>query len=761
MDINGLKTGTVLKGKSHNYRIKKILGSGSFGITYLADVIFDESSSASTSLKVTIKEFFMKDFNGREGSSVTSGSKDGYFGKYLSKFNQEAQKLSTVRSEGVVKVLELFQSNNTSYYVMQYLSGGSLNDLIYDRGVIPERYALQFGLQIASALKDIHEKKMLHLDLKPSNIMLSGTGQPVLIDFGLSKQYTENGEPESSTTIGGGTRGYAPIEQAQYHDGNDFPVTMDVYAFGGTLFKMLTGTVPPDASSILNDGFPKEVLIRSGVSPTVASYIEKLMSPMKKGRPQSMEAVISDIISIGSRTNIADKSELSSWINGPSFSQSFNNYDKTEDKADDKTDYKTEDETEVEIISVVKGGVETQKEAVIDSSIDKLEIKVILDPNKTGAYNWFSITASSKQLIVIKSKKGEITPVKKTFFFSEEKFSNLKSRVQHLNLRCEKKSGEGTGPLYGVCLKTYKGNHLDFSAATYEDDMAWGTLTGNVDSLVNIAWKESGLVSLDSVSSKNSKLGKVVSFVRTPRKWIGYFAIVLAVFLYFVSYEPFNKYIDNNFKNKIIKSWETRATSNYELAVNYEGLGGVLYAPTHEWIIPPQYNPGDNIIHDNVYLPKDAFRQSGLELLAQQDGYALINVNHAVSLFYNGKVVSKLSTGDYGEISKVQKGLYEITYHDNEKQDFINSLYDAKGNAIIPFTDKVVNVISDDVIKVARFKDQSYYDITGKPINSFNFVVFYDQNEFMVNFIAIVVISLLLSLIANLVYRKVKKKRGK
>ncbi len=118
MEANGLKIGTILKGKSHNYRINKILGSGSFGITYLADVIFGETTTATSSLKVTIKEFFMKDFNGREGSSVTVGSKDGYFGKYLNKFNQEAQKLSMVESSGVVKVLELFQANNTSYCVM-------------------------------------------------------------------------------------------------------------------------------------------------------------------------------------------------------------------------------------------------------------------------------------------------------------------------------------------------------------------------------------------------------------------------------------------------------------------------------------------------------------------------------------------------------------------------------------------------------------------------------------------------------------------
>ena len=76
----------------------------------------------------------------------------------------------------------------------------------------------------------MHEHKMLHLDLKASNVMVRKTGEVVLIYFCLSKQYTESGLPESSTSVGGGTPGCAPIEQTNYHEGKDFSVTMDVYA---------------------------------------------------------------------------------------------------------------------------------------------------------------------------------------------------------------------------------------------------------------------------------------------------------------------------------------------------------------------------------------------------------------------------------------------------------------------------------------------------------------------------------------------------
>lgn len=101
---------------------------------------------------------------------------------------------------------------------------------------------------------------MLHLDLKPANIMRKGNEDLVLIDFGLSKQFNSNGNPETSTKIGLGTPGYAPIEQANFRkeDYSTLPATLDIYALGGTMFKMITGKNPTDASAILNDGFPYE-----------------------------------------------------------------------------------------------------------------------------------------------------------------------------------------------------------------------------------------------------------------------------------------------------------------------------------------------------------------------------------------------------------------------------------------------------------------------------------------------------------------------
>ncbi len=283
-----LPNGHILRGATYCYEILQVLGQGSFGITYLARVKMEGAlGELDSSMYVAIKEFFMREINGREGSTVTTGSDGQLYIDYKKKFLREAEHLSNLRNSGIVKVLETFEQNNTIYYVMEHLPGGSLDKRIGAQGM-SQTDALRYAHQIADALNYMHQNQMLHLDLKPGNIMLDKDGNAVLIDFGLSKQYTANGDPESSTTIGGGTPGYAPLEQANYQGGKTFPATMDVYALGGTLFKMLTGQRPPMASEILNERFPTETLKQCNVSPWLIAIVRKAMMPQKKDRYQSI-----------------------------------------------------------------------------------------------------------------------------------------------------------------------------------------------------------------------------------------------------------------------------------------------------------------------------------------------------------------------------------------------------------------------------------------------------------------------------------------
>lgn len=281
-----LANGTYLN--NGKYQIERVLGQGSFGITYLATVnIVGALGTIPSSTKVAIKEFFMREVNGRHEETVTTGNKDGIFYNYKRRFIKEARTLSKLNHPNIVHVLDLFEENNTAYYVMEYLDGGSLDKLISDKNGLSVLESFQLIRQIASALDYMHSHKMLHLDLKPANVMLNKKGDAVLIDFGLTKEFDENGFPESSTTVGHGTPGYAPIEQSNYQVGQGFPVTMDIYALGATLYKMLSGKRPPNASDILNEGV--EILNLQFIqNPNVEDAISKAMNPLKNKRFQSI-----------------------------------------------------------------------------------------------------------------------------------------------------------------------------------------------------------------------------------------------------------------------------------------------------------------------------------------------------------------------------------------------------------------------------------------------------------------------------------------
>lgn len=308
-----LAIGTILHGEAYDYKIMDVLGQGTFGITYKAKVEMKGAlGRLDSNMYVAVKEFFMKEVNGRENSSVTSGSTSngGLFYYYRDKFEREARNLSTLSHPNIVKVLEAFHANGTTYYSMEYIDGISLDKKIAQspQGRMPLTEAIETLKQIGAAIAFMHSRNMLHLDVKPGNVMMRKDGTAVLIDFGLSKQYTSDGEPESSTKVGAGTPGYAPIEQASYHEGKGFPTMMDVYALGGTLFKMLTGQRPPEASEILNEGFPTDSLRQLFIPDNIVNSISKAMAPLKKDRWQTVDEFVKHLDEHGEHTIYEDTS---------------------------------------------------------------------------------------------------------------------------------------------------------------------------------------------------------------------------------------------------------------------------------------------------------------------------------------------------------------------------------------------------------------------------------------------------------------------
>ena len=319
-----LAIGTILHGEAYDYKIMNVLGQGTFGITYKAKVEMKGAlGRLDSNMYVAVKEFFMKEVNGRENNSVTSGSTSngGLFYYYRDKFEREARNLSTLSHPNIVKVLEAFHANGTTYYSMEYIDGISLDKKIAQspQGRMPLTEAIETLKQIGAAIAFMHSRNMLHLDVKPGNVMMRKDGTAVLIDFGLSKQYTSDGEPESSTKVGAGTPGYAPIEQASYHEGKGFPTMMDVYALGGTLFKMLTGQRPPEASEILNEGFPTDSLRQLFIPDNIVNSISKAMAPLKKDRWQTVDEFVKHLDEHGEHTIYEDTSSESARSESTTF----------------------------------------------------------------------------------------------------------------------------------------------------------------------------------------------------------------------------------------------------------------------------------------------------------------------------------------------------------------------------------------------------------------------------------------------------------
>lgn len=295
MTSTQLQPGTVIHGTHNDYRIERVLGQGSFGITYVANVrLKGRLGAIESAAMVAIKEFFLRDVSCRNGLRVFSVSDSTLCSDYRRDFLREAQNLSRLDNDHIVKVLETIEENDTVYYVMEYLSGGNLDQHILSHGKLSCREALDIAIQIGEALKCMHAQHMLHLDLKPLNVMRGEDGHIVLIDFGLSKCFGADGQPESSTRIGQGTTGYAPIEQHSFNKADGFMPTLDIYALGATLFKMLTGSVPPEASVALNEGLPVDELSSAGVPPAIIALVERAMQPLRRMRHQTVDEFIDE-----------------------------------------------------------------------------------------------------------------------------------------------------------------------------------------------------------------------------------------------------------------------------------------------------------------------------------------------------------------------------------------------------------------------------------------------------------------------------------
>ncbi|MBR1838114.1 MAG: SUMF1/EgtB/PvdO family nonheme iron enzyme, partial [Bacteroidaceae bacterium] len=294
-----LPVGTYL---ARRYRIVAPISRGGFGFTYKAidTKMVDETSQESD--YVVIKEFFQQNVNVRNTSTMrvaVNNSNDFEVNSKLRKgFIREARRMYKLRHPNIVRVSDFIEDENgTSYYIMDYVEGEPLSSFIRNHGALSEDFALKLIRQLLDALSYVHQQHhLLHLDIKPSNLMFDGHDHIVLIDFGASKIIVTDPNDVNHSTILSHTKGYAPIEQNSQSLHLLEPRT-DLYAVGATLYHMLTGVRPPECSEISqfdkpSSAFALKAPLPPSVSARTVTLINRLMAFRIVDRPANAQTVL-------------------------------------------------------------------------------------------------------------------------------------------------------------------------------------------------------------------------------------------------------------------------------------------------------------------------------------------------------------------------------------------------------------------------------------------------------------------------------------
>ena len=232
-----MEPGSILRDR---YIVGRALGFGGFGVTYIGwDAILEQ--------KIAIKEYLPSEFStrvpGQTQITVFSGDKSEQFGDGLTKFVDEAQRLAKFHHEdGVVRIFDSFEANNTAYIIMELLQGETLAEYLKREPKMAADRAISMLMPVIRSLQTINERGIIHRDIAPDNIFLTHDGKVKLIDFGAARFATTSHSRSMTVII---KPGYSPEEQ--YRSRGDQGSYTDVYAIGATLYRMVTGITPPDA----------------------------------------------------------------------------------------------------------------------------------------------------------------------------------------------------------------------------------------------------------------------------------------------------------------------------------------------------------------------------------------------------------------------------------------------------------------------------------------------------------------------------------
>ena len=344
MSNSALAPGVVLRSPKREYTIRRVLGQGGFGITYLVDSQTGNADSSNTYV-FAVKEHFVQMLCAREeGSSnilyLPNSTQEVERSKKA--FISEAKRLHKLGIDhpNIVNVDEVFECNRTAYYVMEYLKGGSLAEYIKrtrDRLLWDEVATLM--RPICEAVAMLHANRVAHYDIKPQNIMIQQGDdglRPVLIDFGLAKHYDGQGQATSSIAAAGYTPGYAPLEQ--YAGLRQFSPTADVYSLAATICFCLTGHTPAKADELNLNALCKE-LHSFGVDAAVVNVLLQALELRPTDRPADAGVFTAALFGISQVSTIRKGSPTSGGVTTQPMSSSGT---PTQEKGDSPTIAKRE-----------------------------------------------------------------------------------------------------------------------------------------------------------------------------------------------------------------------------------------------------------------------------------------------------------------------------------------------------------------------------------------------------------------------------------
>ncbi len=276
---------------NHRFMVGGVLGEGGFGITYIGlDTLLQ--------VRVAVKEFYPAGMVNRNNTvsndvqSISAESARELFSKSREHFLHEARTLAKFTNEpGIVAVRDFFEENHTVYIVMEYLDGITLKSYLKQVGTISCYNTLCLLMPVFHSLKKIHEKNLIHRDISPDNIMLVGE-QVKLLDFGAAREFAD--EKSLSVML---KHGYAPMEQYRRH-GKQGAWT-DIYAICATVYKCITGTIPPDAPDrIYEDNLKMPSELGFEASPEFEQVLRHGLAIKAEDRIQSIDQLLKELAAV-------------------------------------------------------------------------------------------------------------------------------------------------------------------------------------------------------------------------------------------------------------------------------------------------------------------------------------------------------------------------------------------------------------------------------------------------------------------------------